>query len=105
MDFIFLSIVFAIGFFSSILGIMTGSSGLIRIPLLIILGLPPQMAIASNPMFKDFKGIIDSNGHATAQLNMPPLSPGYVGGKLYFALCCYNPYILVTNPVVIEIVQ
>ncbi len=48
MDIFTLILIFIIGLLTSIMGVMVGSSGLIRIPLLILLGLPPQIAIASN---------------------------------------------------------
>lgn len=48
MDIFTLILIFIIGLLTSIIGAMVGSSGLIRIPLLFLLGIPPQMAIASN---------------------------------------------------------
>lgn len=39
-----------IGFFSSFVGAIAGGGGLISIPLLILIGLPPQIAIATNKL-------------------------------------------------------
>lgn len=48
MDLLTFILVFIIGFSTAIIGIIVGSSGLIRIPLLILLGIPPQISVATN---------------------------------------------------------
>lgn len=48
MDLLTFVLIFIIGFSTAIIGIMVGSSGLIRIPLLILFGIPPQVSIATN---------------------------------------------------------
>jgi len=50
MDLTILILVFIIGFLTAIIGVIVGSSGLIRIPLLILLGIPPQVSIAVNKL-------------------------------------------------------
>lgn len=48
MDIVKLIATFFVGVFGSFIGAMVGSGGLISIPLLIFLGLPPQVAIATH---------------------------------------------------------
>lgn len=43
-----LILVFFVGFFASLFGSIVGSGGLLSVPMLIFLGLPPQVAIATN---------------------------------------------------------
>ena len=50
MDIFTLILIFIIGLLTSIIGVMVGSGGLIRVPLLILFGLPPQVAVASNKL-------------------------------------------------------
>ena len=48
MEIIKLVATFFVGVFASFIGSMVGSGGLISIPFLIFLGLPPHIAIATN---------------------------------------------------------
>jgi hypothetical protein len=56
-------------------------------------------------LFQDFLGTLDKNGRALAQLNAPPLPPGYVGLMIYFAGTCNDPFDLVTNPLAVKVVE
>ena len=58
MDLMSLFLIFIIGFFSAIIGITVGSSDFIRIPLLVMLGLPPKVAVASNKVGAILKNIV-----------------------------------------------
>lgn len=60
--------------------------------------------LINTPMFKDFMGTLDSEGKGAAQLNLPQLSPDYVGIKMYYAYCLNKPFDFVSNPVDVEIV-
>jgi uncharacterized membrane protein YfcA len=48
MDYLVVFGVFAVGFLASWVGSMVGGGGLLSIPFLIFLGLPPQVAVATN---------------------------------------------------------
>lgn len=48
MDIITIFVVFFLGIAVSFIGVIVGGGGLISIPILIFLGLPPQIAIATN---------------------------------------------------------
>jgi hypothetical protein len=49
-------------------------------------------------------GQLDSQGSATAQLNLPPV-PGFAGVTMYFAYALNGPWDFVSNPVPITIVM
>jgi len=61
------------------------------------------LAYLNSPIFKGFLGKLDANGGAEAQLNAPPLDPGYVGVVLHFVCCLNQPFDFVSNPVPIAI--
>ncbi|MHC4945137.1 MAG: hypothetical protein ACYTG7_19135 [Planctomycetota bacterium] len=48
-------------------------------------------------LFTDFLGVLDADGKAGAQLNVPPL-PGFAGVLMHYAYCCNQPYNFVSNP-------
>ena len=58
---------------------------------------------ANTPIFKDFMGVLDSNGAASAKLSLGPV-PGFAGTLLYFAYAMNMPWDFASNPVQIEIV-
>jgi hypothetical protein len=64
------------------------------------------LSLINTRIFKNFLGALtwgSSSGWAEFD-TQGPLPPGYVGTKLYFAYCLYNPYDFVSNAVMIEIV-
>jgi hypothetical protein len=62
-------------------------------------------SLLNTPVFSNFMGTLDSAGQSTAQINAPPLPPGYVDTWLYFAYVLNNPFDFVSNPVAIRIVE
>ncbi|MHC4945057.1 MAG: choice-of-anchor Q domain-containing protein [Planctomycetota bacterium] len=58
----------------------------------------------NTPVFMDFYGKLDYAGHASAQLNAPPV-PGLGGTTMHYAYCLSHPFDFVSNPVAVEIVQ
>lgn len=64
------------------------------------------LAYLNTALFNNFLGNADSMGQATAQLNTGgPLPSVAVGTVLYFAYTMNNPFDIVSNPMMIEIVQ
>jgi hypothetical protein len=62
------------------------------------------MSLVNSAVFFNFMGILNSSGEAAAQLNAPPLPPGYVGTIMYYAFCVGSPFDFVSNPIEVEIV-
>lgn len=77
MDFTSMLFIFFIGLSTAIFGIMVGSSGLIRIPILILMGFPPQVAIASDKI-----GTIAMASIGIYKYNKEKLIDYRVGSKL-----------------------
>jgi hypothetical protein len=62
------------------------------------------LPLLNTQLFSNFLGQLDDHGQAAAQLYSPPLPSGFVGLKLYFAFCLFDPFDFVSNPVEIRIV-
>lgn len=60
--------------------------------------------LLNSPVLPGFMGTLDGEGLSTAQLNLPPIPPGYVGTIVHFAYALLSPYDYVSNPVAIELV-
>jgi len=54
--------------------------------------------------YQNFLGTYDQYGEAVATMNTSPLDPKHVGKRIYFAFCSDDPFNLVSNPIVVEIV-
>jgi len=59
----------------------------------------------NNLVFQDFRGTLSAGGAASAQLNLPPLPPSLVGERLFFAFVLTDAWGVVSNPVLVEIVE
>ena len=55
-------------------------------------------------VFTNFRGSLDGQGSAVAQLNAPPLPPSAVGLDMFYAYCLSNPFDFASNHLEIEIV-
>jgi Tol biopolymer transport system component len=55
------------------------------------------------PVFSDFLGLLDITSRRQAFLNIPPLSPAFIGTEMHFAYTLGDPFDFVSNPVLIEI--
>lgn len=60
--------------------------------------------LLNSPVFHNFWVNLDASGQNTAQLNVPPLTPGFVDVKMYYAFCLGKPWEFVSNPVTVVIV-
>ena len=67
-------------------------------------GMQQIRQLLNSPVLPGFMGTLDGEGLSTAQLNLPPLPPGYVGTIVHFAYALLSPYDYVSNPVAIELV-
>jgi len=63
------------------------------------------LGLLNSYTFSNFMGVLDGNGRATAQLNLGPVPPGYVGIPIWFAFTLGNPFDVVSNPAYIFIVD
>jgi hypothetical protein len=63
-----------------------------------------EMVLLGTPIFLDFMSVLDAQGLASAQLNVPTLPPGSAGLKMHYAYCCSNPFDFVSNPVEVLVV-
>ncbi|MBU0753907.1 MAG: C10 family peptidase, partial [Planctomycetes bacterium] len=63
------------------------------------------LAYLNTTAFYDFLGILDGNGRATAQMNLPSLPVGLGGVVIHFAFTCNNPFDVVSNPAAVEIIE
>lgn len=58
-----------------------------------------------DPMFTGFRGVLDSQGKASAELVLPPSPPLPAGAVVYFAFTTLSPYDFQSNPVSVLITQ
>jgi hypothetical protein len=65
---------------------------------------PYTISLANTPLFANFQGQLDVNGHADASLNSGVLDPGAVGAILYLAYTILSPFEAPSNVVGVEIV-
>ncbi|MHC4944459.1 MAG: hypothetical protein ACYTG7_15695 [Planctomycetota bacterium] len=96
-----------------LLGSMSGTypgtplpGGLVTLPLNWDAFTDTVISLINTPVFESFMGFLtwgSSSGWAELD-TQGPLPPGYVGTKVYFAYCLYNPFDFVSNAVEIEIV-
>jgi len=63
------------------------------------------VANLNSPTFSNFRGALDKEGQATAQLNIDHLPDNAVGLQLNFAYALFQPWDFVSNPVLVEIVE
>ena len=62
------------------------------------------LALLNTPVYKDFLGVLDVNGEATAQFNTLGPFSGAAGLTLYFAYACNGPWNFASNSVAIGVV-
>lgn len=79
--------------------------GLVTLPVNWDLFSDLEMMLLNTVVFSNFMGILDVDGVATAQMNLPALPTGSVGTVITFAYCCNAPFDLVSNTVEIEVVN
>ena len=60
--------------------------------------------IVNTALFSNFLGSLDGTGFSQAQHNSPALDPAFVGAKMYYAFCLYDPFNFRSNVEVVEIV-
>lgn len=89
-----------------VLGSATGTEpgtalpgGLAVLPLNFDLFTDMVFAFLNTSLFSGFLGVLDLEGRAAAQINMPALPPGYEGIELHFAYALNKPFDFVSNPV------
>jgi len=63
------------------------------------------LRLLNTGVFSNFLGTLDANGQATAQLNVGPVPPAYVGVPIWFAFTLGNPFDVVSSPTYIFVVE
>jgi hypothetical protein len=60
--------------------------------------------LINTSIFSDFLGELDGFGKGSAQINAPPLPPGHVGVRMFYALALNSPFDYVSNVISIDII-
>jgi hypothetical protein len=62
------------------------------------------LLLTNTGLFPNFLGTLDGTGKSTAQINAPPLPPGFIDVVMYYAYTLNNPFDYASNPAEVMIV-